>query len=104
MTEVRAFVGMASYYRRYIQGFADVTAPLHEVTKGGAGRFTWTVEAEHAFQTLKRLLCTSPILDMLTSIGRSDIDRASKTLTLVLSHAVLPSLNPLRFKKYQMTR
>ena len=55
---------MASYYRRYIQGFADVTAPLHEVTKGGAGRFTWTVEAEHAFQTLKRLLCTSPILAM----------------------------------------
>ena len=34
VTEVRAFVGMASYYRRYIQGFANVAAPLHEVTKG----------------------------------------------------------------------
>ena len=41
-----------------------MAAPLHEVTKGGTGCFTWTVEAEHAFRTLKLLLCTSPILAM----------------------------------------
>ena len=46
VTEVRAFVGMASYYRRYVQAFADVV-PLHEVTKGGNGQFVWTNEAEH---------------------------------------------------------
>jgi hypothetical protein len=35
LSDVRAFVGMASYYRRYVRNFADIAAPLHELTKGG---------------------------------------------------------------------
>ena len=35
LSDVRAFVGMASYYRRYVRNFADIAAPVHELTKGG---------------------------------------------------------------------
>ena len=35
LTDVRVFLGLASYYRRFIKNFADIAAPLHDLTKGG---------------------------------------------------------------------
>jgi hypothetical protein len=61
LSDVRAFVGMASYYRRYVRNFADIAAPLHELTKGGS-EFCWTPAAQQAFHALKTHLSTSPIL------------------------------------------
>ena len=62
LTDVRAFVGMASYYRRFIKNFADIAAPLHDLTKGGQHKFCWTPEADKAFNDLKSRLCAAPIL------------------------------------------
>lgn len=58
---VRQFLGLASYYRRYILRFADVAAPLHALTKKGMS-FTWTSECAEAFLTLKNLLLQAPVL------------------------------------------
>ena len=60
LSDVRAFVGMASYYRRYVRNFADIAGPLHELTKGGR-EFCWTPSAENTFNHLKHQLSTSPI-------------------------------------------
>ena len=59
--EVRSFLGLASYYRRYIRGFADVARPLHRLTEK-ARKFLWDKECEEAFQTLKGRLQQAPIL------------------------------------------
>ena len=59
--EVRSFLGLASYYRRYIKGFADVARPLHRLTEK-ARAFLWDEECEDAFQTLKDKLQQAPIL------------------------------------------
>ncbi|KAL1254821.1 hypothetical protein QQF64_012882 [Cirrhinus molitorella] len=61
VNEVRQFVGLASYYRRFVKDFATVAKPLHNLLRKHA-RFHWTSESQQAFDKLKELLTTAPIL------------------------------------------
>ncbi|KAM6975889.1 retrovirus-related Pol polyprotein from transposon 412 [Tautogolabrus adspersus] len=61
VSEVRQFVGLASYYRRFVADFATIAKPLHELTKKYA-RFHWTEECQEAFTELKGRLTAAPIL------------------------------------------
>ena len=63
-TEVRSFVGLAGYYRRYVKGFAAIAAPLHALTRKDAV-FHWSEDCQTAFDRLKTLLTTSPITAFL---------------------------------------
>ncbi|KAL5790450.1 hypothetical protein ACOSQ2_005338 [Xanthoceras sorbifolium] len=57
---VRGFFRLAGYYRKFISGFGAIAAPLTRLlTKEG---FTWIVEAEQAFNKLKEVLSSSPVL------------------------------------------
>jgi hypothetical protein len=55
---LRGFLGLAGYYRRFIQGFTAVTAPLTKLLKQDG--FTWTKEVTAAFDGLKLALSTTP--------------------------------------------
>jgi predicted aspartyl protease len=59
--EVRSFLGLCSYYRRFVQGFATIASPLHKLTEKSK-TFEWSDECEVAFNTLKTKLCEAPIL------------------------------------------
>ena len=59
-TEVRSFLGLAGYYRRYVKGFAAIAAPLHALTRKDA-LFHWSEDCQTAFDQLKARLTTSPI-------------------------------------------
>ncbi|KAL4386192.1 hypothetical protein GQ457_09G013260 [Hibiscus cannabinus] len=59
--EVRGFLGIAGYYRRFIKGFATIAAPLSDLLKK-AETFEWTSTAQDAFDILKTTLCNAPIL------------------------------------------
>ena len=59
--DVRRFIGMASYYRRFISNFAKIAHPLHQLTRKDVP-FYWTAECEVAFTSLKTLLTTPPVL------------------------------------------
>ena len=59
--EVRSFLGLASYYRRFIRGFAEIASPLHALTEK-AREFEWSESCQNAFDELKSRLQTSPIL------------------------------------------
>jgi len=59
--EVKSFLGLCSYYRRFVSGFAKIARPLHKISDKGS-TFQWTDECESAFQHLKTALTTSPIL------------------------------------------
>ena len=59
-TEVRSFLGLAGYYRRYVKGFAAIAAPLHALTRKDA-LFHWSEDCQAAFDQLKNRLTTSPI-------------------------------------------
>ena len=59
-TEVRSFLGLARYYRRYVKNFAAIARPLHALAKKDAV-FHWGPDCKDAFDRLKTLLTTSPI-------------------------------------------
>ena len=59
--EVRTFLGVASYYRRFVPEFARIAGPLNQLTRKGV-QFTWSPEAENAFCHLKQHLCQTPIM------------------------------------------
>ena len=61
VTEVRQFLGLASYYRRYVQNFSAIAAPLHTLTNKGAS-FCWNTARNVAFNTLKNCLVKTPVL------------------------------------------
>ena len=60
ITEVRSFVGLCSYYRRYIKGFASIVKPLNKLTKKKQ-KYIWTEDCQAAFETLKSKLTHAPI-------------------------------------------
>lgn len=59
--DVRSFLGLASYYRRFIEGFAKIAHPLTQLTSELV-EFLWSDEADKAFQTLKQRLSSAPIM------------------------------------------
>jgi transposase InsO family protein len=86
VTEVRSFVGLCSYYRRFIQSFSQIAAPLHALT-GKHAKFQWTQECDEAFTELKRRLITSPVLAMPADEGEYtlDTDASNQAIGAVLS-------------------
>ncbi|GJZ91008.1 putative reverse transcriptase domain-containing protein [Tanacetum coccineum] len=60
-TEVRQFLGLAGYYRRFIEGFSLISKPLTKLSQKNK-KYEWGKEEEEAFQTLKQKLCSAPIL------------------------------------------
>ena len=59
--QVRSFLGLAGYYRRFILDFSKVSKSITELLKNQV-KFAWSSDCEEAFQTLKRLLTTAPVL------------------------------------------
>ena len=58
---IRSFLGLASYYRRFIPNSSSVARPLHILTQKNV-QFNWTMECQKAFDTLKKLLTQAPLL------------------------------------------
>ena len=63
VTEVQSFLGLAGYYRRFIEGFSKIAGLLHCLTRKGI-KFEWTDRCEESFQTLKEKLMSAPVLTL----------------------------------------
>ena len=59
--QLRSFLGLMSYYRKFVPNFSRIAAPLHKLLKIDAV-YEWTAEHEQVFQTLKGKLITPPVL------------------------------------------
>ena len=59
--ELRSFLGLCSYYRRFVRGFSNIARPLTRLTEEQRP-YLWTEEAKTAFQALKLALCSAPVL------------------------------------------
>lgn len=73
VSELRSFLGFASYYRRFVEGFAKLAGPLHRLvaklagtkSKKGSGEVfqaAWTLECEESFEALKAKFTSAPVL------------------------------------------
>jgi hypothetical protein len=59
--DVRAFFGLALFYKRLVSNFAEIAKPLTAVTRKDR-KFTWGPQQQQAFQSMKDRLCTTPVL------------------------------------------
>ena len=69
LKELRSFYGLASYFRRFISNFAQLTFPLSQLLKSSSSVFSWGVEAEKCFSHLKDILTSAPVLKLPTENG-----------------------------------
>ena len=85
--ELRSFLGLVSYYRRFIKNFAHVAKCLHELTSKNV-KWEWTTKCEEAFQSLKSELANAPILGYPDVNGGNfilDTDASNDAIGVVLS-------------------
>ncbi|PKI61275.1 hypothetical protein CRG98_018339 [Punica granatum] len=61
VTELRSFLGLANYYRRFIKSYSSITVPLMDLLKK-ARAWEWTDECQAAFDHLKRVVTDEPVL------------------------------------------
>ncbi|GAB2284271.1 hypothetical protein Dimus_039656 [Dionaea muscipula] len=66
--EVRSFLGMAGYYRRFVEVFSTIALPLTALTRKDV-KFVWTDKCEQSFKELKRRLTTAAVLSLPTEGG-----------------------------------
>ena len=59
--KVQQFLGFANFYRKFVRNFSSIAAPMHVLTSPSV-QFVWTPQADQAFQKLKKVFTTAPIL------------------------------------------
>lgn len=62
--EVKRFIGMSGWYRRFIANFSTIVAPITNLTTKTAKKFAWSEDAEKSFIEIKNALCSAPVLSM----------------------------------------
>ena len=77
MGEIRSFLGLAGYYRRFIENFSKVAKPMNELLKKEK-KFDWTETCETSFQELKKRLVSAPVLCL------PDLEKKSSKFTVTL--------------------
>ena len=99
-TAVRAFLGLAGYYRRFIPDFASVAAPLTDLTKKSVPNSgVWNEGCQRAFETLKKALISEPVLSSpdvsKTFIVQTDASPSDRGVGAVLSQVQEDGRNTL---------
>nr|GEW86780.1 putative reverse transcriptase domain-containing protein [Tanacetum cinerariifolium] len=70
ITEVRSFLGLTGYYRRFVEGFSRLALPLTKLIRKGE-KFVWNEEREKSFEELKKRLVFAPILTLRSGSGET---------------------------------
>ena len=97
LTELRSFLGLANFYRRFMLGLSHITWPLSQVTKGGAkAKFFWSENQQKAFAELKHHLCCAPVLTLpdLQQPFEIETDASNYTIGSVLTQQGHPVAYP----------
>ena len=86
VSEVRSFLRLAGYYRRFVRNFAETTSPITQLLKADH-KFVWTGQCQLAFDSIKTLLTTAPVLAYpdFTKSFMLDPDRCDHSVGAVLS-------------------
>ena len=89
ITELRAYLGLCGYYRKFVQGFSEIASPLYSLTSKRS-QFIFTDKCVEAFETLKMKLTSAPILRMPSCEGRFilDTDASNFAIGAVLSQEI----------------
>uniref|UniRef100_A0A8P4KCX1 Gypsy retrotransposon integrase-like protein 1 n=1 Tax=Dicentrarchus labrax TaxID=13489 RepID=A0A8P4KCX1_DICLA len=116
VTELRSFLGFCSYYRRFVEGFAKIAAPLHRLvaemidsrTKRASRKVIgelWTGQCEESFQNLKRRLVSAPVLAFadFSLPFTLEVDASLSGLGAVLSQEQDGKVRPVAYASRALT-
>ncbi len=98
--EVRSFLGLVGWYRRFIPDFANIATPLTDLpTKTGKNPVAWTGACEEAFNTLKERMCSSPVLQSPNFDQQFlvQVDASEKGIGAVLAQGTAGQEKPVVF-------
>nr|GFB94645.1 hypothetical protein [Tanacetum cinerariifolium] len=101
--EVRSFLGLAGYYRRFVEGFSRFALPLTKLIRKGE-KFVWNEEREKSFEELKQHLVSAPVLTLPFGSGGFQIysDASKKGLGCVLmQHGKVIAYASRQLKPYE---
>ncbi|GJR85848.1 reverse transcriptase domain-containing protein [Tanacetum coccineum] len=98
LTEIRQFLGLVGYYRRFIEGFSKIAKSMTKLTQKGI-KFDWGEKEENAFQLIKQKLCSAPILALPE--GSEDFMGKANVVADALSRK--ERIEPLRVRALVMT-
>ncbi|KAL8114289.1 hypothetical protein AgCh_021224 [Apium graveolens] len=104
MTEIRSFLGLAGYYRRFVEGFSSIALPLTQLMRKGI-KFEWNDDHEKSFQELKKRLVSAPILVLPSRSGGFQVysDASKRGLGCVLmQHGKVISYASRQLKPYEV--
>lgn len=98
--EVRSFLGLVGWYRRFIPDFASIAVPLTDLLqKGGKNPVKWTEACEKAFNSLRGKMCSAPVLQSPDFNRRFlvQVDASDKGIGAVLAQGTLGAEKPVVF-------
>nr|GFA40688.1 putative reverse transcriptase domain-containing protein [Tanacetum cinerariifolium] len=104
MIEVRSFLGLAGYYRRFVEGFSRLALPLTKLMREGE-KFVWNEEREKRFEEIKQRLVSAPVLTLPSGLGGFQIysDASKKGLGCVLmQHGKVIAYASRQLKPYEV--
>ncbi|XP_074378128.1 uncharacterized protein LOC141719649 [Apium graveolens] len=104
MTEVRSFLGLAGYYRHFVEGFSSIALPLTQLMRKGV-KFEWNDDRDKSFQQLKKMLVSAPILVLPSGKANVVVDALSgknlgSVASLITQSHLISDLERLRVALY----
>ena len=103
--EVRAFVGMTSYYRRYIPHYAEIAEPLTQLTRKHV-KFDWNKQRQDSFDQLKAALINPPVLAVPEFNKNFSLycDSSSYSIGAVLTQTIDGQEKPVYYLSHQLSK
>jgi hypothetical protein len=104
-SDIRSFLGLAGYYRRFVRNFAHIAAPLTDLLGKGVP-YVWGPRQKEAFESLKRALCSAPVLQPYASDlpCTVDIDASNHAVGAVLQQDFGRGLQPVAYESRRLNK
>ena len=93
--KVRSFLGSKNFCRRFIKGYATIAKPLTDLLAKSA-KFVWRLEQKRAFETLKQLLLSKPVLMVYEPTAETEVPSQGNLKLSAGSHRELAMGAPIR--------